>query len=148
MDDPERDDQGVVLPYDDPNIADDAGLVRYIDPDHHLAHDKNRGEIRLSSAALSETGRAPYGGMSVDIETMLQNDGVDVETRLPNDDWGAIRLRCGNLREYNCKVGRDPLPDNPQHGEVWGIDKAKRRKKNKERLVTDCQWIKKAKGVR
>mgnify|MGYP000505932464 CR=1 FL=1 len=152
---PPRNSEGIVLPHDDPDIAADDDLFRYIDPIYHLVDCEMTGGKRLSSAALSESNRdAPFGGMSVDIAPLMVRDEVEPEGRIPNESWGIIRLRTGDMRGHSFQVGSDPikddpkLDDNPQHGEVWGISKGMRKKAVKTAIMKSVRWHKKATGVR
>lgn len=133
---PPRDRDGNVTPHDDPDILDEDGVFRYI-PDHQIIWDDNEGKYRLSSGAFSVSGSS-YPGMSIDIEKLLQRDGIDPETRLNDPDWGIVRLIVEDLRELQGQVGSDPLDDNPYHGEVWHLNN--KRKK----LLSLYAWHKKA----
>lgn len=157
MSDPARDANGFVLPYNDEDIQPDDGLLRYIDPDYHLADDENRGGKRLSSAAFSESRgpHAPYGGLSVDLENLMNEAGVSYSERTPDETWGVVRLNASDVRGIGCLVGRDPIDADPQndveenlqHGEVWGIQKKLRKTKNKNAILVAAKWLQKAKGV-
>lgn len=149
MADPPRDSNGLVTPHDDPDIGEDDELFRYIDPKNHLVECKNTGSKRLSSGAFSESRKdAPYRGMSVDIEQKMIEDAVDPKDRLPDSSWGIVRLNAGEMRSFKFKVGSDPIdPQNPQHGEVWGIGKGMRKKKVKKAIMENIRWEKKAQGV-
>jgi len=142
MADPPRDKSGNVIPYDDPDIRRDDGLIRYIHPTH-VVPDKNTGKRRLSSAAFSGSS-SPPSGMSVDLERPMRDAGLNSLARLPNSDFGAVRLLAGDMRGLGHKVGRNPLPDNPYHGEVWGIGKGKNAKK---RILVKVAWLKKPTGL-
>lgn len=139
MGEPPRDGEGRVIPYDDPDIGDDEGLIRHINPEHHVVYDKNSGEKRLSTGAFSESSKPP-GGMSVDLEQRLLNDGKDSLAMLPDPGFGAVRLIAGHMRELQCQIGSDPLPNNPYHGEVWGIGKGR---STKMRIMDRMQWLRK-----
>lgn len=142
MADPPRDKDGNIIPYDDPNIVDADGLLRYIDPDNHLAPDKNSGGWRISSGAFSESSH-PGGGMSVDLEhPLIAATGSNV-TRLPTPDFGLVRLVAGEMRELGCNVGSTPKEDNPYHCDVWGINK----KSKKREICAKARIITKPKGM-
>jgi len=135
---PPRDAKGRVVPHDDPDIGDDDGLLRRIDPDYHVVEDKNLGCHRLSSMAFSETS-VPNGGMSIDLEQLMQADGHDPLDGL-DEGWGLVRLIAGQLRQQNCLVGSDPLPTNPYHGEVWNPN----GRGGKIKVQDNYTWVKKA----
>jgi len=142
MAEPPRDANGIVVPYDDPDIRNGDGLIRHI-PEHHIVLDKNTGYRRLSTGAFSEFSKPP-GGMSVDLERPMIEAGLDPLAMLPNPDFGAVRLIAGEMRELGHKVGRNPLPQNPYHGEVWGIGPGRGAKK---RIMERSVWLKKPPGL-
>lgn len=135
---PPRDAKGLVAPHDDPDIDDADGLLRRIDPDNHVVWDKNLGCHRLSSGAFSESS-TPNGGMSVELEKLMQTAGHDPLSGL-SAGWGLVRLIAGELRKMNCLVGSNPLPENPYHGEVWNPN----RKGGKIKVRENYTWVKKA----
>ena len=143
MAEPPRDASGNVVPYDDPDIKADDGLIRHINPDYHLVPDQNTGRLRLSTAAFSGSSKPPRG-MSVDLERPMIEAGLDNQSMLPNADFGALRLIAGEMRELGHKVGRNPQSDNPYHGEVWGIGQGRSAKK---RIMDKAVWIKKPTGL-
>lgn len=135
---PPRDASGNVIPHDDLGIQNDDGLIRHINPDHHVVFDKNAGCNKLSSGAFSESSNPP-GGMSVNLERSMKAAGLNSLDMLPNSDFGAVRLIAGDMRELGHRVGSDPLPDNPYHGAVWDIKGRKARK----RIMERAEWLKK-----
>ena len=137
MDEPPRDASGNVIPYNDLDVLDDDGLIRRISPEH-MVNDKNTGEFRPSTAAFSESS-IPNGGMSVDLERLMADDGLDRLAMLPSRDFGAVRLIAGDMRQLGHKVGRDPLPSNPYHGEVWNIGSGRAARK---RIMEKMVWLK------
>ncbi len=142
---PPRDDDGHVLPHDDPDIRDDDGLLRYINPDNHVYWDKNLSTWRLASSAFSETSRSasPNGGMSVDVERLKLADGHSPDSNL-EPDWGVVRLITGKLRQSRMMVGSDPLPSNLYHALVWNPDP----KPGKKLKIQDrYSWIRKARNI-
>lgn len=141
MADPPRDKDGNVKPYDDPDIGNADGLLRYIDPDNHLTPDKNTGQWRISSGAFSESSH-PGGGMSVDLERPLIAATGSNMGRLPTPDFGLVRLVTGDMRQLGCDVGSTPKKGNPFHCDVWGISKRLRRE-----ISAKASIIKKPKGM-
>lgn len=142
MADPPRDAHGKVIPHDDPAIVFDDGLIRYI-PTNQVVFDQNIGRSRLSSGAFSESSEPP-GGMSVDLERLMANDGLPSLGRLPHPPFGAVRLIAGEMRALGHQVGSDPLPHNPYHGAVWNIGKSKRARR---RIMERIAWLKKPEGL-
>lgn len=135
---PPRDENGVVVSHDDPDILDDDGLIRYIHPSQ-VIKDKHRGCKRLSSGAFSPSSTPPHG-MSVDLERPMVEAESDNLAKLPDTDYGAVRLIAGDMRELNHKVGSNPMPNNPYHGEVWDIGPGKAARR---RISEKAVWIKK-----
>jgi len=140
---PPRDALGHVEPHNDPDIRDSDGLIRYINPDYHLVPDPKVGGLRLSTAAFSESNKPP-GGMSVDLERLMIEDGLDSLSRLPTTDFGAVRFEARILRDNGHMVGSDALPENPYHASVWHPSKGKRQK---ERMMGWITWLKKPTGL-
>lgn len=140
---PPRDENGIVVPYDDLDVKNCDGLIRHISPDYHIVFDKNTGCRRLSTGAFSES-RKPPGGMSVDLERPMIEVGLDRLAMLPNSDFGAVRLIAGEMRELGHRVGGNPLPQNLYHGEVWDIGSGRTAKK---RIMQKSVWLKKPTGL-
>lgn len=149
MAEPPRDDGGWVKAHDDPDILEDDGLLRWINPNFHLVEDKNAGCLRLSSNAFKETQKAqnPQQGMSVSLERALLAVGEKHGDRLPASDWGIVRLITGEMRSLEFKVGSDPRADNPFHASVWGIERGMRKGAIKKQVVAHAAWVIKARGV-
>jgi hypothetical protein len=95
------------------------------------------GGRRLSSAAF-EVSSDPGGGMSVDLQTQIEEAGLDAKSYVTTPRWiGSVRFEAGALRNEAFMVGFDPEPDNPYHGQVWGAFTNGRNK----RLSRICQWF-------
>ena len=139
---PPRDENGIVAPHNDPDILDDDGLIRYIHP-RQVIEDKHRGCKRVSSGAFSPSSTPPHG-MSVDLERPLVEAESDNLARLPDSDHGAVRLRAGDMRELNHRVGSNPVPNNPYHGEVWDIGPGRRARR---RIQDKAETLKKPSGL-
>lgn len=118
MEPPERDAQGRVVPHDHPEIHDEDGLMRRLDPLHITKVKKSRSGYRVSSAAFSPAS-LPNHGISVNHEPGLLADGLDGFWRVP-EDKGLARLRAKDARTEALKVGASPEPDNKYHCEIWG----------------------------
>jgi hypothetical protein len=61
--------------------------------------------------------------MSVDLQVQIEEAGLncrDYITGTSPVSVGSIRFEAGALRGQGLKVGFDPQPSNPHHGEVWG----------------------------
>lgn len=134
---PPRDALGRVQPHDDPDIPNDAYLVRYIDVVQMVSD--GQGGKRLSSGAFSSSSKRVdhYQSMSCDFLNEMQQDSVQPSDRLKPTHAGAVRIRAGDLRAMGLKVGPDPRPGNPYHVGVWGIS----TKKQKRDIRARSEWI-------
>jgi hypothetical protein len=129
---PERDGEGIVLPHDHLEVLREHHVIRHItERDLHL--DKAISQTRIASGAYSESSE---GGMSVDIEEWMLEDGLESTHYVTDLAHGAVRLNVGELRELGLTVGWDPLPENPHHGAVWGIGNGSKRKQRISKLAT------------
>jgi hypothetical protein len=124
---PPRNADGVVQPHDDPRLTADDYVIRYTSPNER-SRDDTLGRYRISSGAYTESSVPPYG-VSVQIERLLIAASLTAEQKAPSADHGIVRLRVGTLREMGFKVGYDPEPNNPTHGEIWGVSNTRRAKK-------------------
>lgn len=154
MAEPPRDKHGIVLPHDDEDINDEDGLLRQIHPKYHVCWDDNLKCHRITSAAFKESQQnAPYGGMSIEIESLLVADGIAPENRA-HVKSGIVRLISADMRNLGFEVGSDPIKnhpevsDNPYHGEVWGITKGMKKRAIKQAVLESYQWVKKIDGVK
>jgi hypothetical protein len=144
MHSPPRDFQGNVVPYDDPQIEGGDGLLRGI-TEHHIVPDNIRGGKKVSSSAVNPSS-GPNGGMSVDIESFLARDNRDPIDWCKSRKWlGAIRFPASVPRQLNLSVGRDPLPENPYHGQVWGAPL--KRSPVKRKILKSSSWVIEIDGV-
>lgn len=128
---------GVAIPYDEPNILSDHGVIRRIS-EHFIVLDGN-GNKKISSMAL-EPASGPYGGgLSVDLEHKILGAGINVVEFVTSPVWiGSIRFTAQQLRSEDLKVGYDPvIPDNPHHGEAWGSFTRGKKKK----LLRISEWL-------
>ena len=58
--------------------------------------------------------------MSVDILDLMVGDGVDAEEWVTQPPFhGAVSLPVQAARDADLWVGKEPLNENPYHGEVW-----------------------------
>ena len=138
---PTRDRDGNVQPHDHPDIIDEAGLLRYVHPDHWI-EDRNAGNWRLTSGAFKDDN-----GTSVGLETLLQESGKPSTHRLLRG-YGLIRLRAGDARSLETWVGWNPVRDrgpglsNEYHCQIWGIaGESKSKKKSRAREFREmCEW--------
>jgi hypothetical protein len=90
--------------------------------DEFVVKDESGQPQRLSSAVLdrSTIDVDPYCGLSVDLEQLMTEDGLDpVQYVKAQKFLGAIVFGVRSFRSRNFFVGYDPLADNPYHGGVW-----------------------------
>jgi hypothetical protein len=115
---------------DDETIQSDEKLLRRIHP-KHVVPDRDGG-FRPSSAAFNDRE------LSVDIESTLTALNRSHQSCIDGyDGFGLAWFSAGTARANQQAVSRDPLPDNPAHGIVYG-DKPTRVKKQ---LVEGATWI-------
>lgn len=119
LDPPPRDQIGEVVPHDHRGITSDDGVIRRVSH-HHLVEDPKAGGKRLSTMAF-QASRGDNGGMSVDLQRLIEEAGLDARKFVISPPWiGAVRFAAGALRSEGLQIGYDPVPGNPYHGEVWG----------------------------
>ena len=142
MKQPPRDAVGKVTPHDHEEIAAADFLIRRIDPKLHVVQDDNLNCRRLSSKAFSPSSEEG-GGMSVDIEKLIKDDGLDPATFVTSPKYlGSIRFTAEACRAANLLVGYDPLTENPYHGEVWGERKPNRFSRTQQKAICAAStWL-------
>jgi len=118
LDSPPRDEGGEVLPHDHSGIEEAWLIIRRVS-EQQIVIDKN-GVRRLSSLAF-KASKGDGSGMSIDLYDLIVEAGLEPKEYLTTPRWfGSVYFTAGALRNAKSKVGYDPLPDNPYHGEVWG----------------------------
>ncbi len=93
----------------------------------------------MSSAIFTASSREydPYEGISVDLDPVAQQEGIDLRSRIKAEDFiGAVSIRAAVIRSEQLKVGYDPEPTNICHGQIWGNPGNKKRR----RLLKNCEW--------
>lgn len=139
---PPLDAQGKVEPHDNIDIQAEDGIIRRVS-DQHVVIDEKTGGRRLSSMAFKASSGA-RAGMSVDLQKQIEEAGLDARVYVTSPRWvGSLRFEAGQLRGEGFKVGFDPLPENPYHGEVWGTFS----KPAQKRLRDLCKWFVPLDGV-
>lgn len=125
---PPRNANGSVRPHDHHGITLCDGVIRRIS-EQQLVSDQSTGRKRISSIAFKASS-GPNGGMSVDLQRLIEEAGLDPRIFVTTPRWmGSVRFNVGSLRKEDFLVGYDPLPDNPYHGEVWDdFSKVKQRR--------------------
>jgi hypothetical protein len=122
-----RDFDGSVIPYDEPDINDEDEIIRRISLEQ-TAINANGQRVLSSKAFKASSGH--NGGMSVDIKKLIEEAGVDPVVHVTSPRWlGSVLFKVSDIRHLGpgYMVGYDPIIDaesgemlNPFHGEVWG----------------------------
>jgi hypothetical protein len=101
---------------DDPSIPDSERLFRRI-PRTWVDWDAD-GNAAISSAAFKDTE------LSVNLESIMARDSRPPEDAIRNyPGYGLAAITAAHARSLNQKVARDPLPEEPAHGVVYGQKK-------------------------
>lgn len=131
---PPHDDKGQVIPHDHPEILVENWVVRRI-AIHWVIDDPKFPEGKRITSEAWQPSSEPNGGMSVDLQSLIETDGLDAREFVTSDQLPAsIRMNVGFLRAQAFQVGHDPVkddpkfPDNPYHCQVWGNFSRARRK--------------------
>lgn len=119
------------MPFDDDATIDsNERLLRRIHP-KQVVPDK-AGGFRPSSAAFNDRE------LSVDISSVLTSLQRPPDSCLSGyEGYGLVWFSAGTARVNQQAVCRDPIPENPAHGVVYG-DKPTRVKKQ---LVENSTWV-------
>ena len=139
---PPRDENGVVIPHDDPDILPEHGIIRRVSAEL-LVNDEKLGGRRISTFAFNPSSGV-NGGLSVDLQNEIEKAGLDARAYVTTPQWvGSVRIEARLLHDEGFIIGSDPIESNPYHGEVWGLfTKGKRR-----RLLAMCEWFVRIEGV-
>ena len=140
---PQLDQAGNVIPHDHQEILNTDGIIRRVSPYHIVEYPKVVGGRRISSSLFRESSEPP-GGMSIDLMRPLEEGGFDAAVIVTVEPHiAAVVLLAHEFRTLEFRVGYDPLPANPYHGEVWGIfSKSKQRT-----LLRTCAWLVPVPGI-
>lgn len=132
---PPRDDTGEVVPHDHAGIAKADGILRRVSERQTVVD--SQGQRRISTIAFRPSS-GTNAGMSVDLEAQIRAAQLDPKLYVTSPQWtGSVRFEAGALRAVGFKVGYDPLPENPHHGEVWGTFS----KENQKKLMAMATWF-------
>lgn len=120
---------------DDFTITDDDLLLRRVPPSWTVL-DENAGGRRPSSAAFQDD--ADGDPMSIYIRSIILGAGGRPERVLAgHPNFGLAGITAGQARGEDQKVHRDPLPDEPAHGNVCG-----RKPQGVRRRLAKCAiWV-------
>jgi hypothetical protein len=118
LEQPQRDSNGEVIPYDCDDIDGIDVVIRRISEEQMVPDGK--GGRRVSSMAFKKSS-GPNGGMSVDIEKLIVEADIRPKEYVTTPRWmGSVRFSAKTLRDEGFMIGWDPKDHNPYHGEVWG----------------------------
>lgn len=144
LSEPPRNPDGSVEPHDHAEILNDDWLIRRVSAEWVVSDPKVPGNARLSTRAFDLSSPEFGGGMSVDIQKLIEEAGVNVVDFVTSPRWTAsLRIQTANLRAQQLQVGyspvaeEPPMPANPYHGEAWG--RLTRGQKNE--LLRQSQWL-------
>jgi len=86
--------------------------------------------------------------MSVDLKSSIEASGVDPSEFVRDPKHlAAVEFKAQVPREIQLSVGREPLDDNPHHGEVWRIGRKRFTKLQQNTLLGDSRWLTEIPGV-
>jgi hypothetical protein len=118
-------------PVDDATIASETQLYRRITT-HYLVTDENVGCRRVSSGAFDNED------LSVAIGDTLEEDGRAPESVVENyPGEHLVAFTAGVARAFAQIIYREPEPDEPAHGIVFG----KKKKSVKRALHDAAVWV-------
>jgi hypothetical protein len=115
---------------DDPTIPGDESLLRRIHP-NHVNWDES-GDPNISSAAFRDRE------LSVNLSSVMAEAGREpAEAIRGYAGFGLAAITATHARSLNQSVARDPKPDEPSHGIVYGEKTHAIRRK----LRDGAHWI-------
>jgi len=137
-----------VEPYDEEEIDSTGTIIRRINPIQHVVWDDNRKSHRISTKAFSPSS-GKNGGMSVDIESLIINNGCDPKEYVTTPTFtGSVSFFAGDARKLDLVIGYDPISENLFHGEVWGSKRPSRfSNSQKRRLMAISKWYVKLENI-
>jgi hypothetical protein len=114
----------------DPTIPEDEDLLRRIHPSQ-VNWDES-GDPGISSAAFDKLA------LSVNLASVMQEAGLEPRDAIRNHaGFGLAAITAAHARSLNQAVARDPIPDEPSHGIVYGEKTRAIRRK----LRDGARWI-------
>lgn len=120
---------------DDQTIPDHAELWRRIHPNQFVL-DKNSGQRRPSSAAFGDS--SDQSSMSVYIGEEVRKSGREPVALLQgHEGFGLASITAGLARRCNQGIVRDPLPQEPAHGLIFGPKTPRIRRE----LARNSEWV-------
>lgn len=146
---PERNENGDVIPHDHAGILQEHGIIRRIS-EQLIVYDDKSGGRRIASSLAFKASSGSYGGMSVDLQHQIEEAGLDAVRYVTTPRWiGSVHFQAGQLRLIGLMIGPDPIEEkegivpNPYHGQVWGGFTRQQQKSLREQ----CEWFVPIDGV-
>lgn len=120
---------------DDPSILNEEALWRRIPPGW-VVWDHNRGTARPSSQAFRDDSDG--SPMSVFLAAVMQEIGRGPYDAIAGHTGYALAwMTAGLARRCEQGVARDPLPDEPAHGVVFG----KKTRSARKTFAREAAWV-------
>lgn len=145
----------MVEPYDEQEIENDDVIIRRIDPQQHVVWDHDRECKRVSTKAFQASTKL-NSGMSVDVEELVQRDGIDPREWVTSPRFrGSVFFLTEVVRNLGLRVGYEPIEEdgtveaNPYHGEVWGPEEKpyKFTQSQQKKIHAAVEWYVELDGV-
>ena len=115
----------------DPTIPDCERLFRRIHPQQLVPDERTPGKLRVSSGAFRDEE------LSIVIEATLLAGGRQPPDLLRTySEYALVAITAGKARAYGQNVARDPEPDEPAHGVVFG-----KKRKCAAGLAESAEWV-------
>jgi hypothetical protein len=115
-----------IIPHDHEEIHDEDFVIRRVS-EKQIVPDKNTGRRRISTLLYKDQDN---NGLSIDLKKLIESKDLDPKKYVTTPRWiGSVLLPVQGVRHLGCKVGFNPLDDNPYHGEIWGASTKKIAKK-------------------
>ena len=142
-DDPEI--EGQLSVADDDEISDDDTVIRNVS-EYHIHNISGTDKNRVSKSAFSASSKDndPEEGMSVDLQSILLENGIDPNSSSYAPECNVLMtLTVREIRsEFGLTVVKRPKPDNPAHCSVIGVGENTRKK-----LLSRASWLRRPSNV-
>jgi hypothetical protein len=117
----------------DPTISDQERLLRRIHEQQIVPDENREGTFRVSSGAFRDKE------LSIVIESLLRESGRRPDDVVANHDFHSlVAITAGLARKYEQAIVRDPEPDEPAHGLVYGN---KKQRQCDRALAASAEWV-------
>lgn len=106
----------------DPALEDEGGLIRHVHREACPPVDRGNGELRIPSSAFQLNKKKSERYLSIDLDQLLERDGLESTHHVPQLICYAARLVAADPRSQGLGVTSEPAKDNPHHGGIWGLE--------------------------